>query len=155
SRVDTDQAVDVEWSPDIQGVFEAGIRLLVSDKRGLLASLATAIADADANIAYVSMERPDEGLVVNMFFSVQVRDRKHLADVIRGLYRVPEVRRVQRARTCEPAGPAASPGFHIAAGSATCRGTCPGIRPLDSSLTCWDPSPIYVRKQLIYRSFLP
>jgi len=99
SRVDTDQAVDVEWSPDIQGVFEAGIRLLVSDKRGLLAGLATAIADADANIAYVSMERPDEGLVVNMFFSVQVRDRKHLADVIRGLYRIPEVKRVHRART--------------------------------------------------------
>src|SRR5215467_8517683 len=99
SRVDTDQAVDVEWSPDIQGVFEAGIRLLVSDKRGLLAGLATAIADADANIAYVSMERPDEGLVVNMFFSVQVRDRKHLADVIRGLHAIPEVKRVQRART--------------------------------------------------------
>jgi (p)ppGpp synthase/HD superfamily hydrolase len=34
-----------------------------------------------------------------MFFSVQVRDRRHLAEVMRGLKRVPEVRRVQRART--------------------------------------------------------
>jgi (p)ppGpp synthase/HD superfamily hydrolase len=34
-----------------------------------------------------------------MFFSVQVRDRKHLADVMRGLHRIPEVKRVQRART--------------------------------------------------------
>jgi GTP diphosphokinase / guanosine-3',5'-bis(diphosphate) 3'-diphosphatase len=99
SRVDTDQIVDVEWAPDIQGVFEAGMRLLVADARGLLAQLATAIADAGANIEYVSMERPDTGSVFNMFFSVQVRDRKHLADVMRGLHRIPEVKRVQRART--------------------------------------------------------
>jgi GTP pyrophosphokinase len=99
SRVDTDQIVDVEWAPDAQGAFEAGMRLLVSDQRGLLAELATAIADAGANIAYVSMERPDEGPVFNMFFGVQVRDRKHLANVMRALHRIPEVKRVQRART--------------------------------------------------------
>jgi GTP pyrophosphokinase len=99
SRVDTDQIVDVEWAPDAQGVFEAGIRLLVTDQRGLLAQLATAIADAGANIVYVSMERPDEGPVFNMFFSVQVRDRKHLANVMRALHSIPLVKRVQRART--------------------------------------------------------
>jgi GTP diphosphokinase / guanosine-3',5'-bis(diphosphate) 3'-diphosphatase len=99
NRVDTDQIVDVEWAPDAQGAFEAGMRLLVSDQRGLLAKLATAIADAGANIAYVSMERPDEGPVFNMFFGVQVRDRKHLANVMRALHRIPEVKRVQRART--------------------------------------------------------
>jgi len=30
---------------------------------------------------------------------VQVRDRKHLAHVMRAMRRVPDVRRVQRART--------------------------------------------------------
>ena len=40
------ELVDVEWAPDVQGVFEAGIRLLVADRRGLLADLAMAIADA-------------------------------------------------------------------------------------------------------------
>ena len=98
-RVDSDQIVDVEWAPEIQGVFEAGIRLLVADERGLLAHLATAIADAGANIEYLSMERPDGGHVVAMFFSVQVRDRRHLANVMRALRRIPEVKRVQRART--------------------------------------------------------
>jgi len=99
SRVDSDQIVDVEWAPDAQGVFEAGIRLLVADERGLLARLATEISDAGANIAYVSMERPDGDEVVAMFFSLQVRDRQHLANVMRALRRIPEVRRVQRART--------------------------------------------------------
>jgi GTP pyrophosphokinase len=99
SRVDTDQIVDVEWAPQVTGVFEAGVRLLVDDQRGLLARLATEIADAGANIEYVSMERPDGDRVVNMFFSVQVRDRRHLAHVMRALRRIPEVKRVQRART--------------------------------------------------------
>ncbi len=98
-RVDSDQIVDVEWAPEIEGVFEAGIRLLVADERGLLAHLATAIADAGANIEYLSMERPDGDHVVAMFFSVQVRDRKHLANVMRALRRIPEVKRVTRART--------------------------------------------------------
>ncbi|HUK04663.1 MAG TPA: bifunctional (p)ppGpp synthetase/guanosine-3',5'-bis(diphosphate) 3'-pyrophosphohydrolase [Burkholderiales bacterium] len=98
-RVDTDQVVDVEWAPQVDGVFEAGVRLLVDDRRGLLAKLATEIADAGANIEYLSMERPDGDRVINMFFSVQVRDRRHLAHVMRALRRIVEVRRIHRART--------------------------------------------------------
>ncbi len=98
-RPDPEQLIDVEWAPEVNGVFDAGIRLLIEDRRGLLAELATAIADAEANIDNVSMERPDGGEVLAMFFSVQVRDRRHLANVIRGLKRVPEVERVHRART--------------------------------------------------------
>ena len=45
------------------------------------------------------MERPDGGEVLAMFFSVQVRDRRHLAQVMRAMRHVPEVKRVQRART--------------------------------------------------------
>ena len=80
-------------------MFEAGIRLLVADERGLLAKLATEISDAGANIAYVAMERPDGDDVVAMFFTVQVRDRRHLAHVMFSLRHIPEVKRIQRART--------------------------------------------------------
>jgi len=98
-HIEATELVDVEWAADVQGVFEAGIRLLVADRRGLLAELAMAIADADANIDTVSMERPDGDEVLAMFFGVQVRDRRHLAQVLRSLRRVPDVRRAQRART--------------------------------------------------------
>jgi GTP pyrophosphokinase len=97
-RIDGGELVDVEWAPDVQGVFESGVRVLVADRRGLLAELATAIGNADANIDTVSMERPD-GSDVAMFFGLQVRDRRHLANLMRALRRVPDVRRVQRART--------------------------------------------------------
>jgi (p)ppGpp synthase/HD superfamily hydrolase len=83
----------------VQGVFDAGVRLVVSDRRGLLADIATAIADADANIDAVSMERPDGGNVLAMFFGVQVRGRRHLAQVMRAMRRVPDVKRLGRART--------------------------------------------------------
>jgi GTP pyrophosphokinase len=98
-RVDAAELVDVEWASDVVGVFETGLRLLVGDRRGLLADLALAIADADANIDTVSMERPDGGDVLAMFFAVQVRDRRHLAQVMRSLKRVPDVKRAQRTRT--------------------------------------------------------
>ncbi|MDQ6619072.1 MAG: bifunctional (p)ppGpp synthetase/guanosine-3',5'-bis(diphosphate) 3'-pyrophosphohydrolase [Pseudomonadota bacterium] len=98
-RSESDQLIDVEWSKEIEAVFDAGVRLLVNDRRGLLAELATAIADAHANIDNVSMERPDGGEALAMFFSVQVKDRRHLAHVIRALKHIPEVRRVHRART--------------------------------------------------------
>jgi GTP pyrophosphokinase len=97
-RIDGGELVDVEWAPDVQGVFDCGIRVLVADRRGMLAELATTIGNADANIDTVSMERPDGGDVA-MFFGLQVRDRRHLAHVIRALHRIPDVRRVQRART--------------------------------------------------------
>ena len=65
----------------------------------MLADLATSIADSGANIDNVSMERPDGGGLIAMFFSVQVRDRRHLAQVMRGLKRVAGgAARVQRAR---------------------------------------------------------
>jgi guanosine-3',5'-bis(diphosphate) 3'-pyrophosphohydrolase len=98
-RVDPAELVDVEWAAEVAGVFDTGIRLLVEDRRGLLADLATAIAAADANIDQVSMERPDGEGVLAMFFGVAVRDRKHLAQVMRGLKRVPAVKRAQRTRT--------------------------------------------------------
>ena len=98
-RVDAAELVDVEWAPDVVGVFESGLRLLVADRRGLLADLALAIADADANIDTVSMERPDGGDVLAMFFAVQVRDRRHLAQVMRSLRHVADVKRAQRTRT--------------------------------------------------------
>ena len=98
-RVDAAELVDVEWAAEVLGVYDAGVRVLVSDRRGLLADLATAIADAEANIDAISMEKPDGAGVIAMFFGVQVRDRRHLAAVMRNLRRIADVRRVQRART--------------------------------------------------------
>lgn len=93
------QLLDVDWAKDVQGEFDAGIRLSVADQRGVLAKVAAAISDAEANIENVSMDRPEGETVVNMFFAIQVNDRQHLARVMRALRQIPEVQKIQRART--------------------------------------------------------
>jgi GTP pyrophosphokinase len=98
-RFDASELIDVEWASDVQGEFDAGVRVMVSDRRGLLADHAMSIADSPANIDAVSMEKPDGAGVIAMFFGVQVRDRRHLAAVMRNLRHVADVKKVQRART--------------------------------------------------------
>ena len=73
------------------------LRLDVRNQRGVLASIAANIAEQDANIGTVStIER--EGMMSTLNIIVEVRDRKHLADVMRTLRTVDEVARIYRVR---------------------------------------------------------
>ena len=99
SRNESEQVLDVQWAEQVEGVFDAGIRVVLINQRGLLAKIAAAIADAGANIEFLSMEHPEGDTLANMFFAVAVTDRRHLAQVMRGLKRIPEVKRLQRARS--------------------------------------------------------
>ena len=87
--------VDVEWEPGINRLFEAHIRILAKNMRGVLAKLAAGIAEAESNIINVNMHDED-GTSTSVFFTVQVNDRIHLARILRALRRVPEVVRVGR-----------------------------------------------------------
>lgn len=74
--------VDLRWSVDVSGLFQVGLRVEVDNRRGVLARLASTIADADSNIEHVSMDEKDERIVV-LSFVVGVRNRKHVADILR------------------------------------------------------------------------
>jgi guanosine-3',5'-bis(diphosphate) 3'-pyrophosphohydrolase len=87
--------IDVEWEPDITGMFEASIRVVAKNERGVLARLAAEIATSGANIVNVSMDE-DIGEATTLFFTLQVTDRIHLALILRALRRVPEVVRIAR-----------------------------------------------------------
>ncbi|CAG0960461.1 GTP diphosphokinase / guanosine-3',5'-bis(diphosphate) 3'-diphosphatase [Burkholderiales bacterium] len=93
------QLLEVAWAGSVTGEFDAAIRLVVADQRGVLAKVAGAIADAEANIENVSMDRPEGETVVNMFFAIQVRDRRHLARVMRGLRLIAEVQKISRPKS--------------------------------------------------------
>jgi len=93
------QLLDVAWAKDVAGEFDAGIRLTVADQRGVLAKVAGVISEAEANIENVSMDRPEGETVVNMFFAIQVRDRQHLARVMRALRQISEVQKILRPKT--------------------------------------------------------
>jgi guanosine-3',5'-bis(diphosphate) 3'-pyrophosphohydrolase len=87
--------VDVEWEPEIKGMFEASIRVVAKNERGVLARLASEIAETGSNIVNVSMDE-DTGEATTLFFTLQVSDRIHLALILRALRRIPEVIRITR-----------------------------------------------------------
>jgi GTP pyrophosphokinase len=69
----------------------------------MLAKIASGIADAGSNIDNVSVEEADGSAYANLYFTVQVRNRIHLAELMRGLRKIPDVVRINRAKG-SPAG---------------------------------------------------
>jgi GTP diphosphokinase / guanosine-3',5'-bis(diphosphate) 3'-diphosphatase len=94
-REDPDKWVDVEWAPDIGKTFDVSIAVTVANNRGVLAQVAAKIASEGSNIDDVSMEE-GAGAFTNLFFTVQVQNRMHLARLLRALRGVPEVVRINR-----------------------------------------------------------
>jgi guanosine-3',5'-bis(diphosphate) 3'-pyrophosphohydrolase len=97
-RSDPDRWVDVEWDPETDKLFDVTIRLLVHNKRGVLAKVAATIGDADSNIDHVSMDDKDGSPYATINFTVQVRDRAHLAKVMHDLRELPDVVRITRLK---------------------------------------------------------
>lgn len=88
--------LDVTWSQDITKLFEANIKMVVVNQRGVLARVATGIAEAGSNIDNISME--GDGTHTTMHFTLQVSNRQHLAKLMRSLRHINEVARITRVR---------------------------------------------------------
>ena len=97
-RLDPEKWLDVEWEPEGKRLFKVNLKLAVANERGMLAKIASAIADAGSNIEHVSMEEPDGSAYTNMHFTVQVENRVHLADLMRHLRKIPNVARINRVK---------------------------------------------------------
>src|SRR5258706_12150891 len=97
ARGDPEKWLDVEWAPETDKLFDVGIRVTVVNQRGVLAKVATEIAEAASNIDNVSMDE-ERSLYTTMHFTLQVANRLHLAKVMRALRRIPEVVRIARVK---------------------------------------------------------
>jgi len=92
-----DKWIDVEWQSDIDGEFSAEVRVDVSNQKGVLATIAAEISELESNIENVSIEERD-GRDSALNFILTVRDRAHLARVMRGIRKLPAVMRISRTR---------------------------------------------------------
>ena len=88
--------IHVEWEPDPGQLFETRIRVTAKNVRGVLGRIATSISQSGANIAHVNMDSAKSGFFTELHFLVQVSGRPHLANVMRGLRRIPDVIRIAR-----------------------------------------------------------
>ncbi|MGP1665760.1 MAG: TGS domain-containing protein, partial [Rhodanobacter sp.] len=94
-RKSPERSVAIEWDRDVQGDYQAELRIEVINRTGVLATIAAAIAAADSNIENVEYVERDAA-AATLLFSIEVRNRKHLADVIRRIRRTGVVSGVYR-----------------------------------------------------------
>ncbi|RUQ29779.1 MAG: guanosine-3',5'-bis(diphosphate) 3'-diphosphatase [Candidatus Competibacteraceae bacterium] len=87
--------IEVEWEPHAGADFSAELRLDVANRRGVLATIAAAISAADANIETINTSERD-GNATTVHLLLDVRDRAHLARVMRQLRTLPEVLKLAR-----------------------------------------------------------
>ena len=90
-----DKWLPVSWQKDPSRSFASEIRVEVQNRPGVLAAVASAIAATETNIGHLSVvERDSDSSSIS--FELQVRDRTHLARVIRTIRSMPEVLSVAR-----------------------------------------------------------
>jgi GTP pyrophosphokinase len=97
-KLDPDKWLDVEWEPESSRLFKTNLNLTVANQPGMLAQIASGIADAGSNIDNVSVEEADGSAYANLYFTVQVKNRVHLAELMRGLRKIPDVVRINRTK---------------------------------------------------------
>ena len=94
-RKQPEKWIAVSWEEDIDRDFSSQIQVEALNKTGLLAEVAAMIADSDSNIEQVSViDRHEDGTILT--FLLQVKDRIHLARIMRNIKRMPSVLRVSR-----------------------------------------------------------
>ncbi len=94
---DPDRWIDVAWADGLRRQFPARIKIYVREGKGVLARVASAIAENSSNILRVNNEE-EPGTSSTMDLIIEVDDRAHLAQVIRSLRRIPTVLRLERVR---------------------------------------------------------
>jgi GTP pyrophosphokinase len=96
-RAEPEQWLDVEWDRRPSRLFQTAIRVTVANQRGVLAKVASQIAEAGSNIDSISMEE-DRAVYTTMLFVLEVGNRAHLARIMRALRHLPEVEKLARVR---------------------------------------------------------
>ena len=94
-RKSPERWVAIGWDRQVSGDFDAALRIEVENRPGVLAQVAAAIAHAESNIDRVEyLERDTHTAAIR--FSIEVTDRKHLAEVMRRIRRLGVVHGVGR-----------------------------------------------------------
>ena len=81
-RNELGKLINLRWDDSIEGEYLASISVAARNQRGVLANLAAAICDAEANIDNISVE-PRDGYYNTINLKLSVKNRVHLARVLR------------------------------------------------------------------------
>ncbi|MGH6780826.1 MAG: RelA/SpoT family protein [Sphingomonadaceae bacterium] len=91
-----DKWIPAVWQKDQKRLFSAGLVVEVANRMGILAEVATRIAAEQSNISHVNVDS-SQGDQSTILLEIQVRDRAHLARLIRAIRAMPDVMKVERS----------------------------------------------------------
>jgi len=94
-RKTPERIVAIGWDREVTGDYRVRLRIVVDNKPGVLATVAAAIAESSSNIENVEYQERDFQ-TSTLLFTISVRNRKHLADVMRRVRRASVVHGVYR-----------------------------------------------------------
>ena len=84
------------WADEATRLFETGIVVTVTNRKGVLARVSAELARAEVDITHVDMGE-EAGLdTTDLRFVIEVRDSAHLESALRNLARTPSVLRTRR-----------------------------------------------------------
>jgi len=92
---DNDKTIFLSWETETNREFPVEVSAELINKKGVLASLATAISDANANIENINVQDRD-GRYSAVTITVTVQNRVHLARVMRKIRNIPEASKIYR-----------------------------------------------------------
>jgi guanosine-3',5'-bis(diphosphate) 3'-pyrophosphohydrolase len=96
-RNDPKKYIQLRWDPTVEGEFTMELRVEVEHQRGIIATLANAITSEEANIEKMTMtDRDAQFSLINL--TLAVRNRVHLARVMKRVRRFKYVTKVTRVR---------------------------------------------------------
>ncbi|MEN8169877.1 MAG: bifunctional GTP diphosphokinase/guanosine-3',5'-bis pyrophosphate 3'-pyrophosphohydrolase [Pseudomonadota bacterium] len=87
--------IDVQWEEEVEGDYPVELRIDVTNQRGVLATLAAAVAETRANIDNISLDERD-GLNTTINLTIAVSGRFHLARILRHLRTIDQVLKISR-----------------------------------------------------------
>jgi len=93
----SEQCIPLLWQDNIQKDFPVNLQIDLANRRGSLASLALAISETESNIENIRAEETDR-YHFNVDVTVAVRNRKHLARIMRKVKQRKDVLRVVRQK---------------------------------------------------------
>jgi guanosine-3',5'-bis(diphosphate) 3'-pyrophosphohydrolase len=94
-RTNVEKCMPLNWSPNVKGDFSVEFKVELVSERGIIATLASRISESEAAIQQINIkERDAHSGIVDLV--IEVKNRVHLAKVMRRIRSLKQVQRVYR-----------------------------------------------------------
>jgi len=96
-RSNPEKCMPLTWSNSPRGEFPVELKVEITPERGFIAALASRMTRADATIEHISVDEKDAFTSI-VHVVLTVRNRVHLADILRRARGLKQVRRIYRVK---------------------------------------------------------